>query len=131
MGLAAACQRERARASVKVVYIAAPLNAPTLEGREQNRKRAARWVAWAARQGFAPVAIWIVLAGEWDETPENRTLGLDDKALIERCDELWLCGPVVSGGMRIEAEHAKLHGIPVMAYPNHPWEIADTLEGAW
>jgi hypothetical protein len=54
---------------MKVVYIAAPLNAPTLWGRTKNRMNAARWTAWAARQGVAPVATWVVLSGEWNESP--------------------------------------------------------------
>ncbi len=99
----------------KVVYIAAPLNAPTREGIEENRRTAARWVAWAARQGVAPSATWITLSGEWEETAENRALGLEiDKALVERCDEVWLVGGRVSAGMAIEAAHARALGIQVI-----------------
>jgi len=34
-------------------------------------------------------------------------------AVIERCDELWLCGGHITTGMRIEAIHAREHGIEV------------------
>jgi hypothetical protein len=97
----------------KVVYIAHPLGAGP--DREQNRRNAAKWVAWAARQGVAPVADWIVLSGELEETPANRLLGLEcDRALVELCDEVWLVGGRVSPGMAIEAEHARLCLVPVV-----------------
>jgi hypothetical protein len=54
----------------------------------------------------AVVADWIVLSGQFSE--EHRELGLRcDLALIERCDEVWLCGGRVSPGMALEAAHAR------------------------
>jgi hypothetical protein len=95
---------------MKVVYIAHPLGAG--EDREANRARASRWVAWSATQGVAPVADWIILSGQWDES--LRGLGLEiDKALITRCDELWLVGGRVSPGMRVESDAAIEAGLPV------------------
>lgn len=95
---------------MKVVYIAHRLSAPTRDGIEANRARASRWVAWAASQGVAPVATWIVLTGQWNESDGNRVLGLKiDCALIGRCDELWVCGGAdepTSEGMRLEVGHA-------------------------
>jgi hypothetical protein len=97
----------------RVVYIAHPLGAGP--DREQNRRNAAQWVAWAARQGVAPVADWVILSGEFEETYENRALGLSiDLALIERCDELWLVGGRVSPGMAIERDHAIASGVQVV-----------------
>lgn len=100
---------------MKVVYIAHPLNADTRHGIEANRRNASEWVAWAAAEGVAPVATWITLSGQWEETDANRKLGLEiDCALISRCDEVWLVGSRVSKGMQIEAEHARRAGIPVL-----------------
>jgi hypothetical protein len=94
---------------VKAVYIAHPLGSGP--ERELNRQRAAKWVAWAARQGVAPVADWIILSGEWSETPENRERGLlIDCALVALCDEVWLVGGRVSTGMQIEADAARCAG---------------------
>jgi hypothetical protein len=94
---------------MKVVYIAAPLSAPTRAEMDENRARAARWVAWAALQGVAPVATWIVLSGELSETQENRELGLAiDCATVERCDEIWLVAGKITDGMRRESAHAKV-----------------------
>lgn len=99
--------------SRRVVYIAHPLGAGA--DREQNRRNASKWVAWAYRQGVAPVADWIILSGELDETPENRAGGLEcDIALVELCDEVWLVGGRVSPGMEIEAGHARLCLVPVI-----------------
>lgn len=98
---------------MKSVYIAHPLGAGP--DREFNRARAARWVAWAGLQGVAPSATWIVLAGQWDESEENRTRGLAiDVTLVKRCDEVWLVGGRVSAGMKIEANAAIEAGIAVV-----------------
>lgn len=97
-----------------VVYIAHPLGSETPKDREANRRKASRWVAWAASIGVAPVADWIILTGQWEETPENRALGLDcDLSTIERCHELWLVGGRLSAGMLTEAEHAYVSGVRV------------------
>jgi hypothetical protein len=96
-------------------YIAHPLNAPTLEEIEQNLRNAARWVAWAARHGVAPMAMWIVLASEWAETPENRELGLQiDEAQVELCSEIWVCGGRITSGMQREIDKARASGVKVV-----------------
>jgi hypothetical protein len=102
---------------MRVVYIAHPLSAPTEEGRQANRKRAGVLTALIASfHKVAPVCSWIVLSEHWSEA-EGRELGLKiDCALIERCDEIWLCGPVktLSAGMQIEHDHAVAHGVSVV-----------------
>lgn len=91
------------------VYLAHPFTAPTLEGREENRQRAAKWAAWLWLQGFAVECSWITITGMADETPENRELGLrSDCEQVKRCDVMVLCGPRVSGGMLREAGAAKV-----------------------
>lgn len=91
----------------RVVYIAAPLNAPTRAGIERNRENAAKWVAWlAAEFPIAPIADWIILTGAWPETMRARGLAVD-LALVARADEVWLVGPRVSEGMALEAAHAR------------------------
>lgn len=96
-----------------VVYVAHALGAGP--DRERNRANASKWVAYVASQGHVPVADWIVLSGEFDETPANRERGLAiDLKLIERCDALWLCGGRISPGMQLEADHATACGIPVV-----------------
>lgn len=94
---------------MKVVYIAHPFTAPTREGMEANRKRAAVWAAWAlTTQGVSPVCSWIVLTGVIPETTESRRLGLEaDKAQVALCSEIWLVGGRISNGMREEMGPAK------------------------
>jgi hypothetical protein len=98
---------------MKAVYVAHCLGSGP--DREDNRKSAARWCAWLATHfDIAPVADWIILSGEWAETPELREKGLSiDVAIIERVDEVWMVGPRLSPGMMIEARYAVDAGKPV------------------
>lgn len=95
---------------MKVVYVAHALGSGP--DRETNRANAAKWVAWVGLQ-YAPIATWITLSGEWDESWRKRGLAVDF-ALIERCDEVWLVGEHVSPGMKLEAAHASKIGKPVV-----------------
>lgn len=98
-----------------VVYVAHPLNAPTRAGIEANRAKASRWVAWAALNGCATIADWIILSGQLPETPANRALGLEiDCTLIERCDAVLHVGGRVSEGMAIEGAHARISNVAVV-----------------
>lgn len=102
---------------LNVVYLAMPLSAPTAEGREANRRRAAElsaYIAWIEKVAVANT--WPMLAEFWSEE-QGREFGLKlDCAIIARCRELWLCGPVqeLSAGMQIEYDFAKGQGIKVV-----------------
>lgn len=100
---------------MKTVYIAHRLSAPTRKDIEANRARASRWVAWVVMTfRIAPIADWIIITGQLEETPENRALGLQiDRELVSRADEIWLVGGELSSGMREEAARAVAHGKPV------------------
>lgn len=91
---------------IRRVYIAHPLGSGP--GREANRQRASRWVAWAALlENVSPCATWVILSGVWPESPACRDKGLEgDLKEIDKCDEVWLCGDGVSPGMQIERDHA-------------------------
>jgi hypothetical protein len=98
---------------MKVVYVAHPLGAGP--DRTRNITNATKWVAWIARvHNVAPVASWILLASEWEETAENRARGLAiDEELIRVCDELWLVGGRISPGMEFERDVARRLNVPV------------------
>lgn len=98
---------------MKIVYIAHPLGQGA--DREGNRANAAHWVAWAADQGVAPIADWVILSGVWSEDRREEGLAID-KALIEVCDEVWLVGGRISPGMAAEKAHAGVCGITVRDY---------------
>lgn len=90
-------------------YLSHPLSAPTREGIEENRRRAAKWAAWLFKQGYAVECSWIVMTGELEETPENRARGLEcDKEQVRRCDLMVLGGSRVSSGMLEESSVAKI-----------------------
>lgn len=101
-----------------VVYICHPLRGKTQAETEANRARASEITAelTAYHKVIAPVCSWIVLSQHWTEE-QGRELGLKiDCALIERCDQLWQCGPLKdpSEGMAIEIAHAHKHGVQVV-----------------
>ena len=102
----------------KVIYLAHPLGDGA--DRPLNIERAKKWVAWAADQGASPIADWILIASVWSEAKREEGLAID-KTLIERCDEVWLCGPRISPGMNIESAHAKSKGIPVVVLVDPSW----------
>lgn len=93
---------------MKVIYLAHPLSDDPV----RNQLNAARWGIWIAKTfGCAVSADWIWWSQVLDETPENRALGLAaDKAMVSRCDELWLTGGRVSSGMAVELEQAQACG---------------------
>lgn len=97
------------------VYIAHKLSAPTDAGRDANIQAASIIAEQLARRlPIVPVCAWTMLARYWPETPELRTRGLEiDKEQISRSDEVWHTGPEVSGGMKIEGEHAIWINTPV------------------
>lgn len=62
------------------------------------------------------IAPWIHEVTIFDDAdPEQRRRGLDKcRDMIALCDELWLCGPEISGGMRQELEHARANEVQVL-----------------
>jgi len=98
---------------MKFIYVAHPYT----DNPEENRRNAAKWCAQLFMQGFYPIADWIILTGELEETPENRRAGLEyDKALISRSDAVVVVGGKISSGMQIEMEYARERGIPVFDF---------------
>jgi hypothetical protein len=62
--------------------------------------------------------------GEGDRAKINRGLR-DDAAIVQRCDGIVLCGSRVSSGMAIEAEAAKMAGLPVFQIQSAFTKIPD------
>ena len=95
----------------KVVYIASPLSGDI----EQNLQFARLACRYAMAQGAAPFAPHLLYTQMLDDSrPEERKLGIDmGSRMLERCDELWLCGDRISHGMAGEKKLAEALGIPV------------------
>ena len=103
-----------------IVYIAHPLSGDW----EGNIASARQYAEASARNNYAPVAPYLTLYGLLHE-PADRQLGLDiDLAMIEVCDEVWLCGGRISSGMQIELDHALEVGVKIRSIP-HPDGIRD------
>lgn len=86
---------------------------------EKNLESAARWVRWAILKADVwAVAPYIGLCAALDDADvDERTIGIDiSLEVLKRCDELWLCGHVVSSGMQIERDFAHGRGIPVKRF---------------
>ena len=95
----------------KVVYIASPLSGDV----EENLDFARRACRYAISQGAVPFAPHLLYTQMLDDnSPQERQAGIEMGCrMLERCDELWLCGERISPGMAAEKELAESLGLPV------------------
>ena len=95
----------------KLVYIASPLSGDV----EQNLDFARQACLNAMTQGATPFAPHLLYPQMLDDNdPAQRELGMKmGNQILALCDELWLCGDVISSGMRKENELAEELHIPV------------------
>ena len=98
-----------------MIYICSPYAGNT----EENTAFARQACGYAIRQGAVPLAPHLLYPQILnDSVPEEREigirLGLD---ILERCEELWICGDRMSAGMKRETAYAKARGIPVRRIP--------------
>ena len=97
---------------MRLVYICSPLRGDM----EKNMEKAHQYCAYAAECGMIPLAPHTIFTKYLDDQrPEQRehglTMGLE---LLKRCDEIWVCGPTVSQGMRGEINLADEEKIPTL-----------------
>ena len=95
----------------KVIYIASPLSGDV----ERNLDFARRACRFAISQGDAPFAPHLLYTQMLDDSsPQERQAGIEMGCrMLERCDELWLCGERISPGMAAEKKLVESLGIPV------------------
>ncbi len=96
-----------------VSYVAHPVGYDP-ETRAKNLERLVRWVDYLLEtyEDRAFVVPWYLYVVLLEETEENRARGIrDDLAVLERCDEIVLCGGVLSAGMSGELDVARCHGL--------------------
>ena len=69
----------------------------------------------AAIIGYCPMAPHLMFPQFLnDNDPEQRDAGIRmGLQMLRRCDELWLCGDVISNGMAEEEKLARRLGVPV------------------
>lgn len=95
----------------KLVYIASPY-AGDIENNIAFAKAACRY---AIAQGKTPIAVHLLYPQILDDSNSiDRTFGLKlGLEVMERCDELWMCGDQTSAGMLEELEQAKNMSLPI------------------
>ena len=101
----------------KLIYIASPY-AGNIEENVTFAKRACRY---AICQGGIPVAVHLLYPQMLDDSnPAECELGLQlGMQLMERCDELWVCGDRISSGMAQEITEATKLNIPIKSIGTH------------
>lgn len=106
---------EREEKEVKVyfplVYIASPYAGDTV----RNTDRARGYCRFAVSKGCIPLAPHLHYPQFMDDKDKaQRDLGLRFALiLLGKCDELWVFGDIVSGGMAREIAKAKKRGMPI------------------
>ena len=78
-----------------------------------NMAMARRYSRYAADRGCVPLTPHLFLPQFLSEETERELAIRMDLKLLERCDELWVCGDEISEGMAREIAHADGAGIPV------------------
>lgn len=100
---------------MKVIFMAHPVAGAV----EENLAHARLWVKWIEDTFHVAVcSTWITECEIYDDSnPKQRETSFKRNfTMMERCDELWLVGTHVSGGMAEEREFAKGIGLPVIDF---------------
>ena len=109
------------------VYICSPYrNNP-----EENHTKALQYCRKAFEEGYLPVAPHVYFPQFLNESTE-REEGLDMALqLLLLCDELWVFGPQVSEGMKVEIEFARKFKIPIKCfYFRKVEQVKEVLRGS-
>lgn len=99
----------------RMIYICSPYVGNT----EENTAFARQACGYAIRQGAVPLAPHLLYPQILnDSVLEERETGIRfGLEILERCEELWICGDRMSAGMKREVAYAKAKGIPVRRIP--------------
>ena len=110
---------DKANRYLPLVYIASPFAGDT----KRNTKMVRDYCRFAVGKGCIPLAPHLHYPQFMnDDDKEQRDLGLRFALiLLSKCDELWVFGDKISGGMAREIVKAKRRGIPIK-YFNHKCE---------
>ena len=95
-------KKERSR---PLVYICSPYSGDVA----RNTRSACRYSRFAAMRGYIPITPHLLYPQFLDDNlKEERELGLlFGKVLLDKCDQVWVCGNTVSEGMKAEIERAE------------------------
>ena len=88
----------------KLIYVASPYAGDT-EKNTEYAKQACRTVMEQGHAFFAPHLLYTAVLD--DSIPEERQVGLEmGKAVLAKCDELWVFGSKISEGMAADISDA-------------------------
>ena len=100
----------------KTVYIAHQLSGNV----QENVKAVLKLLKDVHDENIVPVAPYLVSVQYLDDSlPEERLRGIasNQEFFVRKViDELWLCGPTLSKGMKEEITLSKVHGIPIKCH---------------
>jgi hypothetical protein len=97
---------------MKIIYVCSPLRGDY----ETNIAQAKQYCRAIALGGNIPIAPHVYCTAFLDDTvPDERKAGMAiGIELLRFCDELMVCGDIISEGMAAEIAEAKRLGIPVI-----------------
>lgn len=116
----------------KNIYICSPLKADTSEGILNNMERARRYMFYAQSNlgvtAHAPHAYLPIILN--DNILSERELALRfGIKILEKCDELYVCGTRISNGMRNEISYAASHNIKIRTFSAQIYKEVTNLLG--
>ena len=85
-----------------IIYICSPYSGDTA----RNTEMAIRYSRYAVDQGYVPVTPHLYLPLFLSEETERGLAISLDLRLLDMCSELWVCGTLISEGMRREIDYA-------------------------
>ncbi len=86
-------------------------NSPKVEEIKKNTERAKAYCRFAVDEGHVPIAPHLLFPQFLDEGSERELALQMDLILLERCDEIWIFGDVITSGMIAEIAYAGNKGI--------------------
>ena len=93
-----------------IVYICSPYSGDV----DRNIEKACRYSRFAGSEGCVPITPHLYVPYFLSEETERELAISLDLRLMDVCSQLWVCGDVISDGMRREMTYAAEIGIPIL-----------------
>lgn len=103
---------KEAQARRMLVYVASPYAGDT----ELNTQKAIRYCRFAVDSGVIPLAPHLLLPLFMSEEREREAALHMNKMFMNKCEQLWIFGDVITEGMKAEIRHAKRRRIPIRRF---------------
>lgn len=95
-----------------LVYVASPFAGDV----PRNTENARRYCRFVVENGKIPLAPHLLLPQFVSEDTERDAAMLMNRALLSRCDQLWMFGDEITDGMAMEWVRAKQLGMPIRCF---------------